>query len=460
MKRLLKNVWTILLLTLLIVGVLGGCSKKENNNQKDNNTQDNDDQKKEEITIPFWLTPPGEQATKDFWEESIAEFNETNEDGIYVDLQYVPADAFDSKLKAAQANGTAPQLVYVGHAGAIMDGSQGLLRPLNDYIDSAIMEDLYPNIREMITTKDGTFYSIPMYVEPYSLLFYRKDLFVEAGLDPNKPPTTYDELIEYAKKLTTNRTFGLGIAGSNDAGWVNWASMASLGLNFISDDWSAATVNNDISKKYLELHKELYSNEVVPAQPLSEYWDIQPLAEGRLAMQFNGSWAISRLLVDLKDVVDADNIGIALTPTFTGIKEGDKVGALGGWGLGIDGKAKNPEAVAKVITYLLLDNTERMAQFISEGYYAKLPVRESVNELLANREDDKKIEDWYNLIVDKVIPYSDAEPVFPWDINWAFVVAMDNVIVNGMSVEDSLLQCEKDINDYINNNELSGKNPK
>ncbi len=455
MKKAMKKVVTMFLLCVFMAGSAGGCSKNITPQEGEETPAAS-----EKITIPFWLVPPGEQATKNFWEDSIAAFNETNTDNIFIDLQYVPSDAYDSKLKAAQANGTAPQLVYVGHAGAIMDGSQGLLKPLNDYIDPALLEDLYPNIREMITTKDGKFYSIPMYVEPYSLLFYRKDLFEAAGLDPDQPPKTYDELLDYAKRLTNNQTFGLGIAGSNDAGWVNWAAMSSIGLNLISEDWSKATVNNDISKKYLELHKELYSSKVVPEQALGEFWDIQPLAEGRLAMQFNGSWAISRLLVDLKDVVDPENIGIALTPTFTGLKEGDKVGALGGWGLGIDGKAKNPEAVAKVISYLLLENTDRMAQFVSDGYYAKLPVRQSVNDLLTSKEDDKKVEEWYNLIVEKVIPYSDAEPVFPWDVSWAFVVAMDNVIVNGMSTEDALAQCEKDINDYIQNNNIAGTNPK
>lgn len=48
---------------------------------------------------------------------------------------------------------------------------------------------------------DGTLYGVPM---QYNLqyLYYNKDLFEEAGLDPEQPPTTMEELAEDAKKLT------------------------------------------------------------------------------------------------------------------------------------------------------------------------------------------------------------------------------------------------------------------
>ena len=455
-RKMLTKMMSVTLAAMMAAGVIAGCGSDTGNPDSTTEAQADTGDK---IVLPFWLKPM-EEASQKFWDESVAAFNESNPDNIYVDLQYIPEDAYDSKLKAAQANGTAPQIIYVGHAGAIMDGMQGLLKPLNDYIDESLLDDLLPNVREMITTDSGDIYSIPMYVEPYSLLFYRKDLFEQAGLDPENPPKTYDELIADAEKLTTDTTFGLGIAGSADAGWVYWGDMATLGLNYINDDWSEATVNNQISKDFINLQKSYYDKKIVPEQPLSSFWDIQPLAEGRLAMQFNGSWAISRLMVDMKDVVDPENIGIALTPTFEGIKDGDPVGALGGWGLGIDGKAKNPEAVAEFIQYILYDNPEKFADFFSNNYYAKFTVSKQVTDILNERTDDKKIDEWYDFIADKVIPYSKAEPVFPWEINQKFVDAVDNVIVNGMSVDDALAECENEINECIETNELAGTNPK
>jgi multiple sugar transport system substrate-binding protein len=408
--------------------------------------------------IGFWMSPPGEEATKEWWESSIAAYNKGNKLNVEIDLQYVPTDAFDSKLKAAQAAGTAPQLVYVNHATAIRGGAQGLYLPVSDYLGKAQLDDLYPNIRKMITAK-GKIYSVPLFVEPYSLLFYRKDLFKQAGLDPNKPPRTWDELAAYAAKLTKGDTFGLGIAGSADAGWVNWAWESAIGLSLIDDDWSKATVNNDTARKFLEFHKALYAKGVVPKQPLGPFWDIQPLAEGRLAMQFNGTWAISRIMRDFKGKVDPANIGIALPPTIKGLKAGDPVAALGGWGLAIDGKAKNPKEVADAIAFLALGDPKNLARFVDGNYYSKLSVRKSVDAALSAKSPNK-VDEWYKLISTKVVPYSLPEPLFPWDVSASFAAAMDNVIVNGMSVDAALAQCEREIGDVIVNNKTAGTNPR
>lgn len=465
---------------VMTVTMFSGCGKKEAAEEKQETTKaetgeaaetektaakedetaaENKSEGGEKTEISIWMTP-AEEASMNYWKETFKAYNETNQDNINVTLEFVPEDAQDSKLKAAQANGTAPELCIVNHADALVKGEQGLYLPLNDYIDQEVADDLYPNVKEMVTTKEGNYYSIPMFLEPYSLLFYRKDLFTEAGLDPENPPKTFDELLEDAKALTTDTTFGLAIAGSADVGWVNWADMASMGLNYINDDWSEATVNNDISRRWLEARKKLYDEKVVPEQALSGYWDIQPLAEKRVAMQLNGSWAISRLLVDFKDTVNSEDIGIALAPTLDGLKDGDMVGALGGWGFAIDGKAKHPEEVAKVIRYLLYDDPERTADFFTANCYAKFTASQKVNEVLSKREDENKIDEWYDLISEKVIPYSQAEPVFPWEINQFFVNCIDNVIVNGTDIDTALEQCSDEINNYIEINELAGTNPK
>jgi multiple sugar transport system substrate-binding protein len=433
------TVWTLMALLLLSVSAAASAADK--------------------IVIPFWMGPPGEVATKEWWDTSIAEYNKTNKMNVFIDLQYVPTDSFESKLKAAQAAGTAPQMVYVNHSAAIRDGAgQKLYLPLTDYLKAAQFDDLYPNIKSMITA-NGKIYSIPIFVEPYSLLFYRKDLFKAAGLDPNKPPKTFAETIAYAKKLTKGDTFGLGIAGSADNAWVNWGWEPAIGLNLVSDDWSKATVNTDAARSLIQFYKDAYDAGVVPKQALGPFWDIQPLAEGRLAMQFNGTWAISRLLLDFKDKIKAADIGIALVPTATGIKEGSNVAALGGWGLAIDGKAKNPKEVADAIAFLTLGDPKILAKFVDNGSYAKLSVRKSVDKLLASKSQNK-VDEWFSLISKKVVPYSLPEPLFAWDINVSFATAMDNVIINGMSVGDALAQCEKEINEVIKNNNLAGTNPR
>src|SRR5205085_10569555 len=52
-----------------------------------------------------------------------------------------------------------------------------------------------------VATWDGKLYGVPLYAD-VSALFYNKDLFEKAGLDPNKPPTSLAEIREYADKIT------------------------------------------------------------------------------------------------------------------------------------------------------------------------------------------------------------------------------------------------------------------
>lgn len=80
----------------------------------------------------------------------------------------------------------------------------GLAAPMEDVLDADFLNDYYPNILEAHSV-DGSVYGAPLYVSPF-VLFYNKDLFTQAGLDPEKPPKTYDELLEMAPKLAELKT--------------------------------------------------------------------------------------------------------------------------------------------------------------------------------------------------------------------------------------------------------------
>ena len=63
---------------------------------------------------------------------------------------------------------------------------------------------------------DGTIYGIPMqYNTQY--LYWNKDIFAEAGLDPEAPPATFDEMVAYAEAMTdaSKEQYGIGIATGN-----------------------------------------------------------------------------------------------------------------------------------------------------------------------------------------------------------------------------------------------------
>ena len=76
-----------------------------------------------------------------------------------------------------------------------------MIIPLDDFWEKTGLDE--SNYLENVVDKskvDGTLYGVPM---QYNLqyLYYNKDLFEEAGLDPEQPPTTMEELAEDAKEI-------------------------------------------------------------------------------------------------------------------------------------------------------------------------------------------------------------------------------------------------------------------
>ena len=411
------------------------------------------------VILPFWHSASGEPATEAWWVKWINAFNEQSET-IYVDRQAVPADARDAKLKAAQTTGTAPQILYVNYASAIRDADTGLYMPLDGLIDPELWEDVYDSVEEMCSA-GGVHYLVPHHVEPYSLLFYRKDMFEAAGLNPDQPPKSWAEMVDYAKTLTKDGVFGIGIAGESDFGWTNWGWQAMFGKDLIDETWSEPLVRDSEFADLIYMYKELLDSGAAPAQALDAFWNVQPLAEGRLAMQLNGSWAITRLknLDDLASICPPENIGIALCPTPDGVQEGRATGALGGWSLAIDGMAANPKECAEFLSWLLLGDPQIMAEFFISGNFAKYTGRASVDEQIMSSEA-AKTDPWLALIAGKMIPYAGSEPIYPWDISASYATAMGNVLTAGMPIEDALAICEEEIRQVIADQELAGTNPR
>ena len=110
----------------------------------------------------------------------------------------------------------------------------GLATPLDGVLDEEFLNDYYPNVLEAHSV-DGQVYGAPLYVSPF-VLFYNKDLFEKAGLDPENPPTTYEEMLEIAPKLAAlttedgNKVYAFGQPTASVA--VVGSSLQSFAMNF------------------------------------------------------------------------------------------------------------------------------------------------------------------------------------------------------------------------------------
>ena len=141
----------------------------------------------------------------------------------------IQGPAAESGILMAYAGGTAPDVIYVNFRLLRQYAGQGFLRPLNDLLtqNPDVLERVQPAVKKEIFV-DGKLYSVPS-AQFVQALYYRKDLFRAAGLDPNRPPQNWDEFYEDCKALTDQSRGQYGFSfesGEDSYFWINflWAA--------------------------------------------------------------------------------------------------------------------------------------------------------------------------------------------------------------------------------------------
>ena len=443
LNQVLKKKFFALILVLVIFVVLIGCDSPKPYDGK--------------TRVVFWSPPFSEVQTRNWLTKYTDKYNQENTDNVYIDLSFIAEDAWEQALKGAQAAGTAPQIVFVNYAEIPTKAELGMFKPLDDYMSEEVWDDLHDNVLEMITIGDGKRYIFPAFVEPYSILYYSKSAFQAAGLDPNSPPKSWDELYQYAKTLTKDNVYGIAMPNSSQMGWVMWGFQAMSGSYLLNDNWDTPVVNNAFHRDLLALWKKMYDEKLTPKVALSSYNEITPLAQGKVAMQLSGSWAMGQLVNNYPDKVS--DIGYAVTPTPNGVVDNVTTAALGGWGFAIDGNAKNPDVAGKFIEWLLAGDPDYVFEFVKSLGFSKFTGRKSVDELIDN-DDDAKNNEFKKYVSEKILPFAVAEPCYVWDISKRYADMIESVTLLNTPINTAILDLENYLKSLIEAQELAGTNPR
>jgi multiple sugar transport system substrate-binding protein len=403
---------------------------------------------KEPVTVVVW-NQIFEEWNQEFFTQKAEEYNALGR-GYVVEQSFIAGDAWTERMTAAQAGGTAPDTYVLSYNGIVSAARDSMILPLDDLLPAEAFNDLNDNVKEMVSY-DGKYWAYPQLVEPSTVLYYRTDLFEEAGI--TKVPTTWDELIEAAKKLTTNDMFGLSIPDFPSMGWCTWGLQhATSGHLAINDNWDAPLIDQG----YIDLanfYKECYDTGVVPEQSLAGYATMQDFGEGNVAMKFCGSWGVAQIINDYPEL--ADKFAVAAPPTKDGNQD-TVLATNGGWTYVIDAKTDAAEGAADYISWLLAEDIETSAEFFQLASYAKAAPRKSVTEYLnANAGDSTWAE-----TVNYVSAHAISEPIYPWDISVAVALMFENTALGMMSAEDAAAETTASIQAIIDNQGLAGKNPR
>lgn len=179
---------------------------------------------------------------KEAFTKIIANFEAKNP-GITVEYQEAPwGDDMETKLNTGFASGTAADVINFSLASMGQRIPLGQYEPLNSYATGwEGWNDFYPSAIAAGSLGE-TLYGIPYLPDP-RLLVYNKALFEEAGLDPNRPPTNWEELYEYHTRLTKRDASGkviqtglaLPTVGFNLNQWLTMFAVQNGAKNIVDD---------------------------------------------------------------------------------------------------------------------------------------------------------------------------------------------------------------------------------
>ena len=146
----------------------------------------------------------------------------------------------------------------------------------------------------------GKVYAIP-YGTDDRALYYNKEMFREAGLDPNHPPRTWEELKEYSKLLTKIARDGsiqkIGFIPNYGNSWLYLYSWQNGG-EFMSPDGKTCTLNNVKSVAALQYMVDIYDmmGGVTKVDSFASGFqgnELDPFYTGKVAMKVDGNWVLS-----------------------------------------------------------------------------------------------------------------------------------------------------------------------
>lgn len=236
------------------------------------------------VDIEIWhsLTPRLGQATL---EEVVAEFMETNPD-INVEVVYAGGygDGME-KAMTAYSGGAPPNIMHLEQTRSAAFYYSGALLSIDKYVsgpDGIDLGDFSPTMLGAVTY-EGSLYGLPYNIST-PLLYYNRNMFLEAGLSGD-PPTTSSELLEYSRKIARDRdgdghtdVFGIDFYSW---GWIFESWIGRYGARVHNDDVTAFTFNSPEAIKAMEFVQSLVNEAGVAShkQSYSNFW------AGELAMR-------------------------------------------------------------------------------------------------------------------------------------------------------------------------------
>lgn len=353
----LKKLVALLTATALVVGGLSACGNNKNDTAKDDTVQtennesetevaeapaqdDQTDQDAEDVTIWYYWETEGHQVALD---QVITEFNGSQND-YAVKAKYVPFADFKKQLSIGASASELPDMVIIDSPDHASYASMGIFADITGKFD---VGNYYEGTVNSCTV-DGALYGVPFGVNCLSL-YYNADMLGAAGCTV---PTTWDELLDTAKKLTDDSVTGLAFCSvQNEEGTFNFTPWL----------WSTGASSYEMGSeggiRALNFTKELIESGAMSKECIN--WTqgdvMNQFISKNVAMMVNGPWQIPTMQSEAPDL----NWEVTLIP-----KDTQYASVLGGENYAVIAGGNEAGALA----FLEYATTEEQVKFLMSSF--------------------------------------------------------------------------------------------
>ena len=406
----------ILALCTLLILLLAACG--------------NETSKNEETEIDFYFPVAVGGPVANIVEGLADEFEEENP-GIKVNANFGGSYSETmTQVMASVQGGNPPELAVLFSIDLFTLLENDVIEEMTPLFDEEYLDDFYDGFMANSSIGDEV-WSIP-FQRSTIVLYYNKDAFREAGLDPEKPPTSWDELVEYGKKLTTDGQWGLEIPSTGYQYWMLQALALQTDSNIMSYDGKETYFNAPHVQESLQFYLDLSQEHEVMPEGVIE-WATVPsdFLSGKTAMMYHTTGNLS----NVKENAEFD-FGVAFLPA------NNQFGSPTGGGniyLFKDIPDENREAAIKFVEFLT--EPERVAQWsIDTGYVATRASAYETDKLKEYVEEFPAA-----LVAREQLEFSDSE-LATYQNGEIQKILNDNiqsVLVGDSSVEDALNKAQE-----------------
>ena len=298
----------------------------------------------------------------------------------------MPNDDYVAKVGAAAGSDGLPDLFAADIVYVPNWVQQGLFQDLTEQIDGLSFKDEINKGHLAAGTADGKEHVLP-FVLDLSMLFWNKDLFAEAGLDPEKAPANMAEYAEAAKAVQAlNKPDTYGTAtGLNCGGCLVFTWFPSVwadGEEVMNEDGTESLLNSDTAKEIYSTWKDLWdSGAVLPSSEdeAGPTWTAG-FTEGKVGLMFYPATLLSS--------TTGFDVGVSGIPG----PEGGASTFVGGDGIGVSKDSENAAQAWNFLSWMMSEDAQvevlaknndvvSRADLADNEYAAKDPRLVTINEV-------------------------------------------------------------------------------